>query len=153
MLMALAVLALIDAAPSPTVELALTGTGNTPVSAAPRSLSDVARELREGRKAVGGFSAVETTVPQHLRRIPPVEWEEEVIEPEPEVVNEPEPPEVAPYVPVWYGAPRLHRGFRPGVRVRHALLGLGLRAVLPGPPVRAGGRSSLSPGGHGRRRM
>jgi hypothetical protein len=104
MLMALALLAAIEAVPSPTVSLTLTGeTDRPPVSATPRSLSDVARELREGRKAVGGFSAVESTVPQSLSYfIPTFEPEPVTTEPEPEVVIE-APPFYAPtYLPVWY---------------------------------------------------
>ena len=46
----------LDTVPPPVVEMTLTGASGTPVSAAPRTLSDVARERREGRKAVGGFS-------------------------------------------------------------------------------------------------
>ena len=106
MLMALALLAAIEAVPSPTVSLTLTGeTDRPPVSATPRSLSDVARELREGRKAVGGFSAVESTVPQSLSYfIPTFEPEPVTTEPEPEVVIE-APPFYAPtYLPVWYGS-------------------------------------------------
>jgi hypothetical protein len=105
MLMALALLAAIDAVPSPSVSLILTGGADrTPVSATPRSLSDVARELREGRKAVGGFSAVESTVPRSLSAfIPTFEPEPVTTEPEPEVVIE-SPPVYAPtYLPVWYG--------------------------------------------------
>ncbi len=153
MLMALAVLVLFDATPSPVVELARTGTGNTPVSATPRSLSDVAQELREGRKATGGFSAVETTVPQHLRKIPPVKWVEEVIEPEPEIVYEPAPPDIVPYAPVFYGAPRLHRSFHRRFVIHHAVLAPGLRPVLPRPPARPGAQPRLSQPGHWRQRM
>jgi hypothetical protein len=78
----------------PTVEVARTGSAGSPVSAAPRSLSDVARELREGRKATGGFSAVETTVPRHPVDLRFVTWEEEEVREEPEVVPEPSPPGV-----------------------------------------------------------
>jgi hypothetical protein len=60
--MAVALLALVESAPSSRVELVLTGASGSPVSAAPRTLSDVAREPRQGRRAVGGFSAIETTV-------------------------------------------------------------------------------------------
>jgi hypothetical protein len=105
MLMALALLAAIDAIPSPTVSLTLSGgAGRAPVSATPRSLSDVARELREGRRAVGGFSAVESTVPQSRGEfLPTFEPEPVVTAPEPEVVIE-APPAYAPtYLPVVYG--------------------------------------------------
>ena len=115
MLMALALLAAIDAVPSPTVSLTLTGGADrTPVSATPRSLSDVARELREGRKAVGGFSAVESTVPHSLNTfIPTFEPEPVATAPEPEVVVE-APPMYAPtYLPLWFGGQqrsgRLHQ--------------------------------------------
>lgn len=115
MLMALALLAAIDAVPSPTVSLTLTGGADrAPVSATPRSLSDVARELREGRKAVGGFSAMESTVPQSLGDfVPAFEPEPVTTAPEPTVVVE-SPAVYAPdYLPVWYGPSqkigRLHR--------------------------------------------
>jgi hypothetical protein len=114
MLMALALLAAIDAVPSPTVSLTLTGGAERePVSATPRSLSDVARELREGRKAVGGFSAAESTVPQRLSAFIPFEPEPVTTEPEPDVVTE-APLVYAPtYLPVWYGgrqkSARLHQ--------------------------------------------
>ena len=105
--MALILLAAIDAVPSPTVSLTLTGeTDRPPVSATPRSLSDVARELREGRKAVGNFSAVESTVPQSLSTfIPTFEPEPDTTEPEPEpeVVAEALPVYVPTYIPAWYG--------------------------------------------------
>jgi len=84
----------VGTAASPAVELTLTGSTGVPVSAAPRSLSDVARELREGRKATGGFSAVETTVPRHPVDLRYVAWEEEEDRNEPEVVPEPQPPGV-----------------------------------------------------------
>jgi hypothetical protein len=114
MLMALAVLAVIDTVPPPVVELSLTGERGAPVSAAPRTLSDVARERREGRKAVGGFSAVETTVPRSLGgRIPPVESEGEAAAAEPEVVYEPPSVYEPTYVPVWYGGYPGRRGLRP----------------------------------------
>ena len=104
MLMALALLAAIDAVPSPTVSLTLTGGAERePVSATPRSLSDVARELREGRKAVGGFSAAESTVPQRLSAFIPFELESVATEPEPEVVTEASPVYAPTYIPTWYG--------------------------------------------------
>ena len=105
MLMALALLAAIEAVPSPTVSLTLTdGTDRPPVSATPRSLSDVARELREGRRAVGNFSAVESTVPQSRTIfIPTFEPEPDTREPEPEVVAEAAPAYIETYVPVWWG--------------------------------------------------
>ena len=106
--MALALLAVIDAVPPAVVEVTFTGEGGKPVSAEPRSLSDVARERKEGRKAVGGFSAVETTVPRSSSRyVPPVERETEESEAEPEI--EPEAVEEPPsfyepmYAPTWYG--------------------------------------------------
>jgi len=105
MLMALVLLAAIDAGPSPTVSLTLTGGADrAPVSATPRSLSDVARELREGRKAVGGFSAVESTVPQSLSYfMPAFEPEPVTTVPESEVVIEAPPVYAPPYLPTWYG--------------------------------------------------
>ena len=114
MLMALALLAAIEAAPPPTVSLTLSGdTDRPPVSATPRSLSDVARELRKGRKAVGGFSAFESTVPQRLDVFIPVyEPEPETTEAEPEVVAE-APVYVPSYLPGWSGGqPRLGRHHR-----------------------------------------
>lgn len=107
MLMALALLAVVDAASPARVELVLTGAAGEPVSAAPRSLSDVARELRDGRRrAVGGFSAIETTVPRNLPAVVPafVGDEEEVAEVEPEVVPPPGPEYVTTYVPSWVGS-------------------------------------------------
>jgi hypothetical protein len=111
MLMALALLAAIDAVPTASVSLILTGGADrTPVSAAPRSLSDVARELREGRKAVGGFSAVESTVPQSRTVfLPMYEPEPDTREPEPEVVSEVQPVYVETYLPVWFGRHRSRR--------------------------------------------
>ena len=108
MLIALAVLAALEAAPTPAVvELTRLGVAGAPVSAAKRTLSDVAREMREGRQAVGGFSAVETTVSREPYVIPAFTWDEEETRPEPEVVPEPQPPESAvPYVSGyggWYG--------------------------------------------------
>ena len=96
MLLALVVATALEAATaaSPAVELTLTGSTGVPVSAVPRSLSDVARELRAGRKATGGFSAVETTVPRHPVDQRFVTWEEEEVRGEPEVVPEPQPPDV-----------------------------------------------------------
>lgn len=116
MLMALILLAAIDAVPAPTVSLTLTGDSDRPpVSATPRSLSDVARELREGRKAVGNFSAAETTVPQRRSTLfPAFEPEPDVTEPEPEPEPVAEAPVYVPaYPPVWFGgrqpSSRLHR--------------------------------------------
>ena len=105
MLMALVLLAAIDAVPSPTVSLTLTGGAERePVSATPRSLSDVAHELREGRKAVGGFSAAESTVPQSRNvYIPVFEPEPEMTEPEPEVVTDVQPVYVPTYLPTSFG--------------------------------------------------
>jgi hypothetical protein len=48
--------------------------------------------MREGRKAAGGFSAVETTVPREPVDLRFVPWEEEEVRGEPEVVPEPQPP-------------------------------------------------------------
>jgi hypothetical protein len=105
MWVALAVFAALEtAAPSapPVVELTRTGAAARAVSAAPRTLSDVARERREGRTAVGGFSAVETTVSRGPVYVLPLEWEEEAAGPD--VAPEPEPPGVAvPYAGVWNG--------------------------------------------------
>jgi hypothetical protein len=105
MLMALALLAAIDAVPSSTVSLTRTGEiDRPPVDATPRSLSDVARELRTGRKAVGGFSAVESTVPQSRTVfVPIVEPEPETREPEPEVVPQAQPVYVPTYLPMSFG--------------------------------------------------
>jgi len=128
MLMALAVLAVIDAVPAPVVDITLTGTGSAPVSATPRSLSDVARERREGRKGVAGFSAVETTVPRGPDfRIPALEREEEATEAEPEVVGEPVPVYVPTYVPGWYGGSPARSGFRRRSVSHLAIPGPGLR--------------------------
>ncbi len=108
MLMALALLAAIDAVPSSTVSLTLTGRDDRPpVSATPRTLSDVARELREGRKAVGGFSAVESTVPQsRIVFVPTFGPELEEVEREPEVVTEVHEVYVPEYFPTWFGGDR-----------------------------------------------
>ena len=114
MLMVLALLAAIDAVPSSTVSLTLSGESDrAPVSAARRSLSDVARELRAGRKAVGSFSAAESTLPQsRIVFVPMIAPELETREPEPEVVPEAEPVYVPEYLPTWYGGgqkiPRRH---------------------------------------------
>jgi hypothetical protein len=153
MLMALALLAAIDAVPSPTVSLTLTGeTARPPVSATRRSLSDVARELREGRKAVGGFSAVESTVPQSRSAfLPAFELEPDRTEPEPEVVVEPPPVYVPTYIPVWYGggqrSGRLHQ--RPAAHL------VAPRAMSP-PPGRLSTRPTFQPrhtaAGHFRQR-
>jgi hypothetical protein len=153
MLMALAVLAVIDAVPSPVVEMTLTGKGGEPVSAVPRTLSDVARELREGRKAVGGFSAVETTVPRGLStRIPPVESEKEATEAEPDVVNEPPAVYVPVYVPAWYGGRPGRSGFRPRAALHLAVPRPGPRhAYRPlAPSVH---QPHPVPAGHSRRRV
>jgi hypothetical protein len=139
MLMALALLAAIDAVPSPAVSLTLTGgEGGTPVSATPRSLSDVARELREGRRAVGGFSAAESTIPRSVSYfIPAFEPEPVATAPEPEAVIEP-PPEYAPaYLPVWSGG-RQGRGRahqRPADHRAAPRLMSPLRGRRPQPPT------------------
>jgi hypothetical protein len=119
MLIALAVLAALETASPPVVELTLTGAAGAPVSAAPRTLSDFARERREGRTAVGGFSAVETTVSRAPVYLLPFEWEDET-NAEPGIVPGPEPPGiVVPYVGNWNsgwwgGAPaRRHPHVRP----------------------------------------
>ncbi len=112
MLMALALLAAIDAVPPPVVEVTLTGGRGTPVSAAPRTLSDVARDRREGRKAVGGFSAVETTLPRSpVTPIAPLEPEGEATRAEPEVVYEPPPGSLPEYDSVWYGGYPTYGGY------------------------------------------
>jgi hypothetical protein len=105
MLTALALLAAIDAVPPSTVSLTLSGEKDRPpVSAARRSLSDVARELRAGRKAVGSFSAAESTLPQsRVVFVPALEPEPVAVEPELEVVPEVQPVYVPNYVPVWFG--------------------------------------------------
>src|SRR5664279_5608243 len=120
MLTALAILAVIEAIPASRVEVALTGVDSAPVSAAPRSLSDVARERREGRKGVGSFSAVETTVPRNLGGEPPaLFWEEPEAAPEPEVVVEPPPTYVQAYVPS-YGGRRVRGAVHPHPALRSA---------------------------------
>jgi hypothetical protein len=138
MLMALALLAAIEAVPSSTVSLTLTGeTDRPPVSATPRTLSDVARELREGRKAVGGFSAVESTVPQSKGDfISAFEPEPLTAAPEPEVVIEAQPVYVPTYLPVWYGSHQKSSRFH-----RRTAVNLGaLRPASPPP-----GRPSAPP--------
>jgi hypothetical protein len=134
MLMALALLAAIDAVPSPTVSLTLTGGADrTPVSATPRSLSDVARELREGRKAVGGFSAVESTVPQSKSAFIPVfQPDADMTEPEPEAVTEAPPVYVPAYIPVWYGGQQ--RIDRPRQRTASHFAAPRLMSPPPGRP-------------------
>ena len=131
MLMALVLLAAIDAVPSPTVSLTLTGGAERePVSATPRSLSDVARELREGRKAAGGFSAAESTVPQSRSTfIRTFEPEPDTTEPEPEVVTEAQPVYVPAYPPVWYGGRQASGRFHQRTAVHFAAP----RAVSPAP--------------------
>lgn len=64
MFLALVAAAVLETPPSPAVELTRSGLPGTPVAASPRTLSDVAREMRDGRRATGGFSAVESTVPR-----------------------------------------------------------------------------------------
>lgn len=128
MLAVLAVLAAIETAAPPVVELTLSGSSGTPVSAAPRSLSDFARERRLGARAVGGFSAVETTVTRGPVFLPALEQDEEETRPEPEVVPEPQPPGwVAPYdwTGGWFGG-------NPGRRPPHVRLFL----RSPVPPAR-----------------
>jgi hypothetical protein len=146
MLMALALLAAIEAAPSPTVSLTLTGGADrAPVSATPRSLSDVARELREGRKAVGGFSAMESTVaspvPQSPSDVSPVfEPEPVAAAPQPEVVSE-QPPMYAPdYLPAWVGPGQKIGRFHPRPAPRFATP----RAASP-PPRRTFAAPTFQP--------
>lgn len=105
MLVALALLAALEAAPpAATVVLTRSGSSGAPVHAGPRTLSDVAREMREGRRAVGNFSAVETTVSREPFVLPAFAYEEEEASREPEVVPEPHPPGSAvPYVTGWGG--------------------------------------------------
>jgi hypothetical protein len=114
MLTVLAILAVVEAVQPSRVELTLTGVDRAPVSAAPRSLSDVARERREGRKGVGSFSAVETTVPRNFRDVPlALDWQEPETAPEPEVVTEPRPPAyVQTYLPTSYGGRRMRAPVR-----------------------------------------
>jgi len=153
MLMALAVLAVIDAVPPPVVEMTFTGEGGAPVSAEPRTLSDVARERREGRKAVGGFSAVETTVPRGLgTRIPPVKWEKEATEAEPEVANEPPSVYVPMYVPAWYGGYPGRSGLRQRSAPHLVVRGPGPRHVYrpSSPPFH---QPHPAPAGNSRRRV
>lgn len=133
-LMALAVLAVMEAAAPPTVELTLSGSHGAPVSATPRSLSDVARELREGRKAVGGFSAVETTVSRGPIVLPAAPWDEEETRSEPEVVPEPQPPgwvvtDTSGWTGGWYGGGSRHRS----PHVRHHLRSPASLATRPDP--------------------
>jgi hypothetical protein len=139
MLMALALLAAIDAVPASTVSLTLSGeTDRPPVSAARRSLSDVARELRAGRKAVGGFSAAESTLPQsQIVFVPMIAPELETREPEPEVVTEAQPVYVPTYLPVWFG------GHQKTTRHRHRRPTAHLASPRPASPLP--GRSSARP--------
>jgi hypothetical protein len=121
MLPALVLLAAIEGVAPATVSLTLTGTsGSTPVSAERRSLSDVARELREGRRGVGSFSAVETTLPQRLSVFSPT-YESESDVPPAETAPEdvvPQPPAYAPaYFPWGYGGSLPPRRFRPRASV------------------------------------
>ena len=146
MLMALAVLAAMEAASSSVVEVALTGGSGTPVSAAPRTLSDVARERREGRTAVGGFSAVETTIPGHMpNRVLPVEADEPEAAREPEIVEEPEPAWFDSYVPVWYGGPATPGRLRPRPVLHQAFAGNRSRSAPGRPASLARGRHGASP--------
>ena len=145
MLVALAVLAALEATPaSAAVELTRAGAAGAPVSAAPRTLADVAREMREGRRAVGGFSAVETTVSRGPVVLPAFEWADEDMRSEPEVAPEPEPPgDVVPFVSGyggWYGGGWGGAPHRRPPHVRHH--GPSSR---PGP--RPGNGSSMHGGG------
>jgi hypothetical protein len=130
----LALLAVIGTVPPAGVDITLTGERREPVSAAPRTLSDVARDRRQGLTAVGGFSAVETTVPRSVPRwSPPVELEEEAAESEPEIVEEPPPAYVPTYVATWYGGCSGYGGHRPRISAR---------SVTPAPGPRHGNRPS-----------
>jgi hypothetical protein len=157
MLLALVVATALEAGttPSPAVELTRTGTTAASVSAAPRSLSDVARELREGRKATGGFSAVETTVRREPVDLRFVSWDEEEDRNEPEVVPEPQPPGiVSNEIYGWGGggwgpvtSPRRphvsHHGSSLG---RHQARAVLQRGAAPAPAARPGAsRSSAVP--------
>jgi hypothetical protein len=151
---ALALLAVVESASPPRVDLVLTGAAGTPVSAAPRSLSDLARELREGRKAVGGFSAIRTTVPGSSRVAIPafvreVPSDGSAAETEPEPVAQPAPEILTMVVPSGYG-PVGRGGLRrrslafaaPGTGPRHAFR----PSVLSPAPAHSGGRSRQRPG-------
>ena len=155
MLIALAVLAALETAAPPAVELRLSGSGAAPVSAAPRTLSDVARERREGRSAVGGFSAVESTIP----RVPvvlPAYWEAEDRRQEPEVAPEPQPPGEPPYVNGWggwYGGvggtprrrpPHVSHFVRPANRPDHPPAAVPHRPVSPN-VTRTNARNGVAP--------
>ena len=156
MLLALVVATTLEAGatPSPAVELTRAGTTAASVSAAPRSLSDVARELREGRKATGGFSAVETTVRREPVDLRFVSWDEEEDRNEPEVVPEPQPPGVSNEIYGWGGggwgpvaSPRRphvsHHGSSLG---RHQARAVLQRGAAPAPAARPGAsRSSAVP--------
>ncbi len=148
MLMALALLAAIDAVPSSTVSLILSGeTDRPPVSAARRSLSDVARELRAGRKAVGSFSAAETTLPQsRIVFVPMIAPELERQEPEPEVVPEARPVYVPTYLPTWFGG-----GQKIARRHHHHRAAAHTATPRPGPANRLSGPPPFHPrhGGSG----
>jgi hypothetical protein len=148
MLIALAVLAALETAPPPAaVEMTLSGSSGAPVSAAPRTLSDVAREMREGRRAVGGFSAFETTLSREPLAWPAFERDEEEPRPEPEARPEPQPPESAvPYVTgwgAWYGGGWGDAPHRRPPHVSH----FGRPSARRGPHAGAGAGGSARGGG------
>ena len=154
MLMALAMLAVMDAAPPAAVEITLSEAGSGPVSALPRSLSDVARELRAGRKATGGFSAAETTVPRDPGvYLPPVEWEDRAADAEPEIVRE--PPQyvgVGTYLPSSYGGSPRRVAFRARSLAHPDVPRQAPRVAFRPPPPRAF-QPGHAPAGHSRPRM
>jgi len=145
MFLALVAAVVLASPPSASVEMTRSGVPGAPVSAAPRSLSDVAREMREGRRATGGFSAVESTLPRTAIDPRLLYVEEELRREEPEVATEPGP---SGYVSNdiygwggggWSGPPRR----RPPQVSHHGLNGVDRRRAGGGgsvarPPIRAG---------------
>ena len=156
MLMALVLLAAIDTVPSSTVSLTLTGgTDRPPVSATPRSLSDVARELREGRKAVGGFSAVESTLPRNPSIfVQPFEPEPVATEPEPEVpVEAPQPVYIETYIPdVVRGGQRIGHHVRQRPPLGHHAAPRSASPLLGRPSASPRFQARHTTGGHLRQR-
>ncbi len=143
MLLALVVAASLEAPASPSVELTRTGARTAPVPAVPRSLSDVAREMREGRRATGGFSAVESTVPRLPIDPGFLLVGEERPREEPEVAPEPEPAgyvsnEITGWGGGWWGPPPRRRP----PHVSHH--GPGVAGRRRGPDGRGGGASSAA---------
>jgi hypothetical protein len=103
-LLEIAAVAVLGTSAPSTVELTVTGPPGPPVAMGPRTLSDVARERREGRRAVGGFSAAETTVPRVPVDLSGFNWDEDTARREPDVEPQaPAPPYVLPYADMWYG--------------------------------------------------